>query len=258
MYWTRAFSSAPHPVARDIFCAFCAILFLALLNPSSARAARQQTAPVQIKTVSQPQKVDSYTLTQRGDGYRITISYPQAGNPVADAELAIWAREQAAAFTDSVRMIPMLPAVPYELSISYETIRASSRVISIVFFIGTSMGGVHPEPGMATFVYDKRDGRRLTYGDLLMNQEGLVETLSTYCRAALAEQLGDRALKSMLEAGTEPNMSNFDLFVLSPGGIRIYFPPYQAAPYSEGYLNVTIPLSKLAAFKPQVKFWDIP
>lgn len=258
MHRTRAFPSAPNPVARGIFCAFCGILFLALLNPSSARAAKPRAAPVQLKPTSQPQKVDSYTLTQRGDGYRVTISYPQVGNPVADAELAIWAREQAVAFTDSVRMIPMLPAVPYELAISYETVNASSRATSIVFFIGTAMGGVHPEPGMATFVYDKRDGRRLSYGDLLMNQEGLVEAFSTYCRAALAEQLGDRAVTSMLEAGTEPNMSNFDLFALSPNGIRIYFPPYQAAPYSEGYLNVSIPLGYLAAFKPQIKFWDTP
>ena len=235
---------------------FCCLLsvFSARPEPAAAFQAVATAAP----PAASAQSVDSYTIAQRGDGYRVSISYPQVGNPVADAELGIWAREQAAAFTDSVKRIPTPPAVPYELFITYETLKASSRVISVVFFINTAMGGAHPEPGMATFVYDRRDGRRLSYSDIFANQDGMPKAFSAFCRTALTEQLGDRVMDEMLEAGTGPDMANFDLFALVGNGVRVYFPPYQAAPYSEGYLNVTVPLDELADFKPHRAFWDKP
>lgn len=257
MHSHRAFSTFTTLVSRGmpyVFCGFLALLFAVGENatafaqekrPSGNRAAPKNT-------------VDSYTITQRGDGFRINITYPQVGNPVADAELAIWAREQASAFTDSVSLIPTPPPVPYELFITYETLKASSRVISVVFFISTAMGGAHPEPGMATFVYDIRDGRRLSYSTLFTNREELAHAFSAICKTSLTEQLGDRVVRDMLEAGTAPDMANFDLFAVSRNGIRIYFPPYQAAPYSEGYLAVPIPLADLARFSPHTAFWDKP
>ncbi len=53
-------------------------------------------------------------------------------------------------------------------------------------------------------------------------------------------------------------MTNFDLFAMVVNGLRVYFPPYQAAPYSEGYLHVTVPLDELTSFKPHLAFWDKP
>ena len=243
-----------HPALR-VICIFCSLLFLWTLNGGNAFAEEVKTP--QYHTATAPQ-IDSFTITQRGDGYRVSISYPQTGNPVADAELAIWAREQAAAFADAVRLIPTPPPVPYELSVSYHTLLSPERTISVIFFISTAMGGPHPEPGMATFVYDKRDGRRLSYADIFMRQEDLAQTFSDICHKALREQLSDRADEAMLKAGTTPDITNFDLFALVKDGVRIYFPPYQAAPYSEGYLDVTIPLSDLTQFKPQTEFWNLP
>lgn len=235
---------------------FYSLLFAVTGIPIASAAAQIDTPSAPLP--SETRSVDSFTITQRGDGYRVSISYPQLGIAIADAELGIWAREQAAAFTDSVKLIPTPPAVPYELLITYETLKASSRVISAVFFISTAMGGAHPEPGLATFVYDNRDGRRLSYSDVFATQEGLPRALATFCREALAKQLGDRAVADMLEAGTAPEIANFDLFALVGSGVRIYFPPYQAAPYSEGYLNVTVPLEELTKFKPHLAFWDKP
>ena len=204
-----------------------------------------------------PQEVDSYTLTQRSEKYRVSISYPSTNNSVANAELAIWAREQVSKFTEGVEQIPMPPPpLPYELFITYETVAASPNILSVIFFISTAMGGAHPEPGMATFIYDNRDGRRLSYGDIFLDQNRFTAVLSERCRAALSQKLQDRAVPSMLEAGTGPDIANFDLFSLTPTGLRIHFPPYQAAPYSEGYLTVDIPLGELEEFKPQLSFWD--
>lgn len=240
------------PVMTTILHTCCCLAFGMVLFGgmpiSDAVAAARPKQPLSVKPV------DSYTITQRGDSYRVNISYPNLGIPVADAELAIWAREQAAAFTDSVKMISA--PIPYGLTITYETQTASSRVVSVVFFISTSTGGAHPEPGLATFVYTQKDGRRLSYSDIFMKSEGLFEAFSSLCRSSLAEQLGSRAVTDMLEAGTAPEVANFDLFALTKDGVRIFFPPYQAAPYSEGYLTVSIPLEKLSEFKPQMAFWD--
>lgn len=240
------------PMLTSILHTCCCLVFgVALfcgMPPIDAAAAARTKQPPSTKPI------DSYTITQRGDSYRVNISYPNLGIPVADAELAIWAREQAAAFTDSVKMIDA--PIPYGLTVTYETKIASSRVVSVVFFISTSTGGAHPEPGLATFVYTQKDGRRLSYSDIFMKSEGLLDAFSALCRSSLAEQLGERAITDMLEAGTAPELANFDLFALTKEGVRIYFPPYQAAPYSEGYLSVSIPLEKLSEFKPQTAFWD--
>lgn len=258
MHSSRAPITFATPASRIISFIFCILLALLCAVSESAAASAQARRPSKNHAESPKTTLDSYTITQRSDGYRINISYPRAGNPVADAELAIWAREQASAFTQSVSLIPTPPPVPYELFITYETLASSSRVISIVFFISTSMGGTHPEPGMATFVYDRRDGRRLSYGNLFTSQEGLVRAFSEICKKSLTEQLGDRAITHMLEAGTAPDMANFDLFAVVQNGIRIYFPPYQAAPYNEGYLTVAVPLTELAEFSPQMELWDKP
>ena len=239
---------------RSLACAFCGAVALFFSYGEAVFA--EESSPRQ--TISSAPRVDSYTVTQRGDGYRVSISYPQTGNPVADAELAIWAQGQATAFTHAVRLIPTSPPIPYELSISYKTEQSPPQIVSVAFFINTAMGGPHPEPGLATFVYDKRDGRRLSYADIFMNQETITHALSEICRKALKEKLGDRADDAMLQAGTAPDMANFDLFTLVKEGIRIYFPPYQAASYNEGYLDVTIPLGDLAQFKPHLAFWDRP
>lgn len=233
---------------RAFFYALCCavVLFFTWTAPDAATASHASTT-----------KVDSYTLTQRSEKYRVKITYPSVGNPVADAELAIWARDQALRFTESVEQIPLPTPVPYELFITYETIAASPHAVSVIFYITTAMGGgAHPEPGLATFIYDTRYGRRLSYADIFLTQDGLLSALSERCRMSLAETLGDKTVPEMLEAGTEPDMANFDLFALTPSGLRIYFPPYQAAPYSEGYLTVSISLDDLTAFKPQLSFWD--
>jgi hypothetical protein len=237
-------------ISHTCCCLICGAALFCGITPLEATAA----AAVRTKRPSAEKTVDSYTITQRGDSYRVNISYPNLGIPVADAELAIWAREQAAAFTDSVKMLST--PIPYGLTITYETKTASSKVVSVIFFISTSTGGSHPEPGLATFVYTQKDGHRLSYSDIFMNSVGLLEAFSTLCRDSLASQLGDRAVADMLKAGTEPDLVNFDLFTLTKDGVRIYFPPYQAAPYSAGYLAVSIPLDKLSEFKPQTAFWD--
>ena len=217
---------------------------------AAAPSTKSRPKPKQART-----KIDSYTIAQRGDHYRVNITYPQLGIPAADAEISIWAREQATTFIESVQQIPRPMPMPYELTITYETITPSRHATSVVFTISTFMSEVHPEPGLATFVYARPDGVRLTYGDLFLRMDGILESFSSLCRASLTEKLGNGLDRKMLELGTKPRMSNFDLFALTDTGVRIFFPPYQVAPLKDGYLHVDIPLTNLMDYKPRMRFW---
>ncbi len=228
-----------------LFRVIAAIMAAGLLcAPLGAQAAAARTDRVQ---------TEAFTITQRSDKYRVHISYPSIGNTVADTELAIWATGQSTLFIRGIEDLPT--AFPYELTISYSLQNASPRVASVIFTISTYTGGAHPEPGMATFVYDLSNGRLLSYADIFRDTKGLLPFLSSYCRAELTKKLGDGPEGSMIKAGTEEDMVNFDLFSLNAGGLVVHFPPYQVAPYASGYQEVHIPLEKLTPFAPLLPLW---
>lgn len=238
------------PVTSLFFCTFSLLVFL--FSSTSAQAGTQQKnlAPLLPESTRQSQPEVQQAIKWQTEACKVDITYPLLGNAVADTELTIWVREQAATFTEAVDRIPVSLPTPCELTISYESRWATSKLLSVVFYISTAMGGVTPEAGLATFVYDISTGRRLSYGDIFMHPEALPQRLSTLCKESLLNQLGPLAKRDMIEAGTAPDWANFDLFALEPDRLIIHFPPYQAAPYEAGYLTVTIPFDQLKEFKP--------
>lgn len=60
----------------------------------------------------------------------------------------------------------------------------------------------------------------------------------------------------MVESGTEPEESNFKVFLLDNDGIILYFEPYQVAPWSEGVITMRIPLRKLEKAGPKLQYWN--
>ena len=48
---------------------------------------------------------------------------------------------------------------------------------------------------------------------------------------------------------------NFANIALIPGGVRVYFQPYQVAPWSAGTQIVDIPLEKLKDARPLMDLW---
>jgi hypothetical protein len=49
----------------------------------------------------------------------------------------------------------------------------------------------------------------------------------------------------MVAEGLTPELANFNDFELTSQGIKIYFPPYQVAPYASGPQEVKIPYAVL-------------
>ena len=60
----------------------------------------------------------------------------------------------------------------------------------------------------------------------------------------------------MIHDGTVPVAENFSALALVPGGVRVYFQPYQVAPWAAGAQRVFIPLEKLAPAGPLRLLWD--
>ncbi|MFR5645408.1 MAG: RsiV family protein [Bilophila wadsworthia] len=52
-----------------------------------------------------------------------------------------------------------------------------------------------------------------------------------------------------------PEAENFSSFALTPEGIRIFFQPYQVAPWAAGSQVVDIPLDALADAGPRLSLW---
>ena len=56
-------------------------------------------------------------------------------------------------------------------------------------------------------------------------------------------------------AGLVLGAINFANIALIPGGVRVYFQPYQVAPWSAGTQIVDIPLEKLKDARPLMELW---
>lgn len=81
--------------------------------------------------------------------------------------------------------------------------------------------------------------------------------MSEYSYKALSETLSNMSDKEMLSIGTAPELDNYNSIALIPNGIRIFFQPYQVAPWSAGPQQVDITLEELNKAKPTKKIWNL-
>ena len=121
--------------------------------------------------------------------------------------------------------------VPRELSVTYELTRPTQTVESILWTVWSYMGGAHGQLSLVAHNYEVETGYPVLLEDLFLDPD------------------------DMLQAGTEPVESNFQIFVLLSDGLRIHFPPYQVAPWAMGPQSVDITLKELNMAKPDMKFW---
>jgi hypothetical protein len=158
------------------------------------------------------------------------------------------------------------PTAPYDLSLGFSMLMETPDVVAVAGDGSSYTGGAHGNPLVARFVWLPRRGEALTANALIPDPAGwkpvadyvrdqLVAGLSTRVDAAGPEP-ADRAemLRNgarMIDDGTAPMASNFDLFEPISGadgklgGLRFVFPPYQVGPYSDGVQSVDVPASVL-------------
>lgn len=201
--------------------------------------------------------------------YVVGISYPPAVNryPPLAAELRRYSDAARAELKQAVAGLDGPPSAPYDLSLSFNLLHDTPRVVSVAADGSSYTGGAHGNPLIARFTWLPQQQRMLTAAELVPDPAAWRD-ISDYAReqlhTALSQRIdsdegvdpADRAdmLRNagrMIEEGTEPRAANFAQFepVLDAQGrivaLRFVFPPYQVGPYSDGTQTVEVPAAVL-------------
>src|SRR4249919_2162838 len=208
-------------------------------------------------------------VVERDPRYMIGISYPPVANRYPGLAAAL-KRYAESARGDLMQAVGGLgaekPTAPYDLSLSFTEVTATTQLVAIAADGSSYTGGAHGNPLVARFVWLLPEDRQLTVSELVPDKRAW-QDISDYAReqlhAALSQRVdaddlppADRAdiVKNagrMIDDGTGPEPGNFEQFepVLAPDGriaaLRFVFAPYQVGPYADGTQTVDIPADVL-------------
>lgn len=202
-------------------------------------------------------EVKEMKIARHTDKVDLVVRYPVLGLKEVDADLALWAENTALSFeqehAESGEELP--PGSKSSLDVSYSVERPSDRVVSVVFEAASFTGGVHGALDIIVRNYDSQSGLFLSLPYLFEDVETALNLMATYSYQQLSGKLGAEKVEEMLRGGTSPDADNFSALALRSGGIRIYFQPYQVAPWSAGPQSVDMPLESLAEAHPEMGWW---
>lgn len=145
-------------------------------------------------------------------------------------------------------------------NLSMELKRFKNGVYTLIF-TGSDFcaGAAHPLYGSWTLNYDVERNRRLALSDIFQTGKN-AEINRIYC--ALVNNW--RTNNGEVELDEEPfseelDFSNCTGWYVGDKGIVFLFNPYEIAPFSEGIVEVTFPVSKYKyLFRPEVlKYWNL-
>lgn len=233
----------------------------------AAPAPAPSTAPVaatQAATAAAPADV-----METDPRYIVGISYPPgiARHPGLAAELRRYADSARGDLMDAVAELgDAKPEAPYDLSLSFNLILDTPRIVAVAADGSSYTGGAHGNPLVARFVWLPVEGRLLRSEDLIRDAAGW-DALSAYVReqlhAALSQRVDAdelpaaeradiiRSAGKLIDEGSEADAEAFRHFepVLDGAGrisaLRFVFPPYQVGPYADGTQTVEVPANVL-------------
>ncbi|MCS7019121.1 MAG: DUF3298 domain-containing protein [Cytophagales bacterium] len=132
------------------------------------------------------------------------------------------------------------------LYINYQPGIVNQDFIAIHFAFDAYYGGAHGMQYFQQLNFDVSSKKILTLSDLFKPDADYLNQISQYCRKDLLSRLDEIGSdSSMVLSGTEPELRNFENFELTSQGLKLYFTPYQVAPYASGSQEVKIPYAVL-------------
>lgn len=190
--------------------------------------------------------------------YHYAICYPQLGADRGKLVHAMhdWADKQLNAFL-KVADRPRPQPWTYELLIDFRVVAQGKGFASVLARGYTFTGGAHGQHLLAGFTL--ANGQLIDRPDALFGDPQRARAaLSTYVRNVFAQTAagGDTAWcfkdRKWLREGTAPTAENYGIATLTDAnghasGMRLYFTPYQVAPYACGTQTVDVPAT---AFRP--------
>jgi hypothetical protein len=254
-------------------------LGLVLLAGCKREAEAPEVAPADAPVATLPEAVDTQTAPETTVELRdvientpqavVGISYPQdltqyPGLAKALSDYATAARGELQQAVEGLGNDK--PTMPYELSLSFEKLLETPKLVVVSADGSRYTGGAHGEPLVARFVWLPEQQQLLTSDKLIPDTKGW-GVVSDYVADQLRERVATRlstedmepgqlqeSLRSasrMIADGTGASADNFSQFqpVTDPQGhitaVRFVFPPYQVGPYSDGTQSVDVPASVL-------------
>lgn len=209
------------------------------------------------------------SILRKTSYYSVNVTWPVLGIDRVDEESRAYAKSLADAFLAEIDEViaeigemPESEAAdlyrsPRELSVSYEVEEASSLSVGILWNIYSYTGGAHGMLDMTSNNYNRENGFPLLLEDLFLDPDLALVLFSRESRNKLAQpdDEGNTIPDDMLRAGTEALEENFGIFIITPKGLRLHFPPYQVAPWAAGPQQVDVSLETLAPAKPRLEYW---
>ena len=193
------------------------------------------------------------TVTEKG--LNVSVRYPVLRIAAIDEDIQDWAQQTVAAFISEFSEMPSDRV--YELKATYRIIRASPKVLSVIWDVWNFTGGAHGNLDIVAFVYDAGSGQPLELRDLFEDEQGALNLLSVLSYDKLPAMLGDMADEEMIKSGTSPDLDNFTCVTPTPEGVRVFFQPYQVAPWAAGPQEVDISLQELQDAGPRKEYWGV-
>ncbi|WP_448518685.1 DUF3298 domain-containing protein [Rhodoflexus sp.] len=132
------------------------------------------------------------------------------------------------------------------LYINYQPGIITDDFIAIQFAFDSFYGGAHGMQYFHQVNFDVGNKKFLELPDLFNPESDYINQIAKYCQNDLLsrlEEIGSDSARVL--AGLEPNIDNFKDFELTSQGLKIYFAPYQVAPYASGPQEVKIPYAVL-------------
>lgn len=225
------------------------------VSPPSAVPAAPKGAPVTPKKESATLTPDK-VIAHKTDHIRIEVHYPELGLPSIDADISEWAKQISDNFIKEFEGETAEVRSPYDLSTSYTLLRpATDTAVTVVWEVASYTQGAHGNLDIVTYSYALPGGDPLSLGELFTDLGTALNLMSESAYSRLSRTLGDMLNEDMLRSGTTPDPDNFSSFALVPGALRIFFQPYQVAPWAAGPQTVDIPLEELEDADPQYVYW---
>ena len=178
------------------------------------------------------------------DGYMnngIHVVYPRTKYAVVNFDIYNKLTTFLFEFMNAAKQ-PIQENFVYTFDVSYDDY-SYQKYESFIFFVSMYTGGAHPIYQIFSVVYDTEKNELVTIDSLVKENPSILMMLSNESRNLLSKNAHIVDTEMLLE-GTKPVSKNFSSFVFTPSGLKVYFPPYQVAPYSSGSFQIVIPYSK--------------
>lgn len=188
------------------------------------------------------QEIDKVTIHEQNAHYTIDAVYPKTNSEAITNYFKSYVEGEISQFKDDTSWVDDVESASSEslsLDISYQSV-PSSLVQNYIFSEAAYTGGAHGLQVSKTFSFNK-EGQLLTVSSLFNNGLDGLTTFAKLVQKELMKREGAQSDWVVDGAGAKPE--NYQSFIITDTGVTILFDPYQVAPYSDGAIDINIPVT---------------